>query len=117
MLLNHHKEIMIEEVFKNYTIKLGRNQDENDELVKNAEPDDYWLHVSNHPSPHCIIVNPSKKRIHQKIIKHAAYLTKKYYKYANIAKLDIDVTRIKFIETTDKKGLVNVSNIIKIIKA
>ena len=63
---------MIEEVFKNYTIKLGRNQDENDELVKNAEPDDYWLHVSNHPSPHCIIVNASKKRIHQKIIKHAA---------------------------------------------
>ena len=59
---------MIEEVFKNYTIKLGRNQDENDELVKNAEPDDYWLHVSNHPSPHCIIANPSKKRIHQKII-------------------------------------------------
>ena len=42
---------------------------------------------------------------------------KKYSKYANIAKLDIDVTRIKFIETTDKKGLVNVSNIIKIIKA
>ena len=41
MLLNHHKEIiMIEEVFKDYTIKLGRNQDENDELVKNAEPDD-----------------------------------------------------------------------------
>ena len=73
MLLNHHKEIiMIEEVFKNYTIKLGRNQDENDELVKNAEPDDYWLHVSNYPSPHCIIVNPSKKRIHQQIIKHAA---------------------------------------------
>ena len=47
---------MIEEVFKDYTIKLGRNQDENDELVKNAEPDDYWLHVSNHPSPHCIIM-------------------------------------------------------------
>ena len=40
---------MIEEVFKNYTIKLGRNQDENDELVKNAEPDDYWLHVSDRP--------------------------------------------------------------------
>ena len=46
-----------------------------------------------------------------------SHLTKKYSKYANIAKLDIDVTRIKFIETTDKKGLVNVSNIIKIIKA
>ena len=108
---------MIEEVFKNYTIKLGRNQDENHELVRNAEPDDYWLHVSEYPSPHCIIVNPSKKRIHQKILKHAAYLTKKHSKYSHISKLDIDVTRIKFIETTDKKGLVTVSNIIKIIKA
>ena len=108
---------MIEEQFRNYTIKIGRNKEENDTLVRNAASDDYWLHVSDYPSPHCIIVNPTKKRIHQKILKHAAYLTKKYSKYSNIAKLDIDVTRIKFIETTDKKGLVNVSNIIKIIKA
>ncbi len=112
-----NKLTMIEEQFRDYTIKIGRNKEENDDLVRNAEPDDYWLHVSDYPSPHCIIINPTKKRIHQKILKHAAYLTKKYSKYSNIAKLDIDVTRIKFIETTDKKGLVNVSNIIKVIKA
>ena len=67
---------MIEEEFRGYKIQLGKNENENDELVTKASPEDYWLHLSGCPSPHCIIVNPSGKRIHNKIIKRAAYLTK-----------------------------------------
>ena len=106
---------MIEVEFKHYIIKLGRNQDENDELIKNAHPEDYWIHLSDYPSPHCIIENQSKKRIHHKILKHAAYLTKKYSKYSNIKNINVDVTKIKCIEPTEKKGLVNVLNIMKVI--
>jgi len=106
---------MIEEQFRGYIIRIGKNENENDELITKASPDDYWLHLSNFPSPHCIILNPSGKRIHNKIIKRAAYLTKKHSKHANISKIDIDVTRIKFIAKTIKKGLVTVTNIIRII--
>ena len=106
---------MIEEQFRGYIIRVGKNENENDELITKASPEDYWLHLSNFPSPHCIILNPSGKRIHNKIIKHAAYLTKKHSKHANISKIDIDVTRIKFIKTTNKKGLVTVNFITRTI--
>jgi len=39
---------MIEEVFKNYTIKLGRNQDENDELVRNAQMIIGYMYQTTH---------------------------------------------------------------------
>jgi predicted ribosome quality control (RQC) complex YloA/Tae2 family protein len=106
---------MIEEQFRGYIIRVGKNKNENDELITKASPEDYWLHLSNVPSPHCIIINPSGKRIHNKIVKHAAYLTKKHSKYASILKIDIDVTRIKFIKKTNKKGLVTVANVIRTI--
>jgi len=106
---------MIEEQFRGYIIQVGTNENENDELITKASPEDYWLHLSYFPSPHCIIINPSGKRIHNKIVKHAAYLTKKYSKHDSIAKIDIDVTRIEFIKKTNKKGLVTVANIIKTI--
>uniref|UniRef100_A0A6C0C6P6 NFACT RNA-binding domain-containing protein n=1 Tax=viral metagenome TaxID=1070528 RepID=A0A6C0C6P6_9ZZZZ len=108
---------MIEDHFRGYVIWIGRNQDENDELVTKASPEDYWLHLASVPSPHCIIDNPSGKRIHHKIIKHAAYLTKKYSKYSHVQKIDVCVTRIKFIKKTNKKGLVTVLNLIKIINS
>jgi len=104
---------MIEEQFRGYLIQVGGNQDENDELITKASPEDYWLHLSSVPSPHCIIANPSGKRIHNKIIKYPAYLTKKHSKYASIQKVEVDITRIKFIEKTNKKGLVTVTNIMR----
>jgi predicted ribosome quality control (RQC) complex YloA/Tae2 family protein len=106
---------MIVEQFRGYTIQVGKNQDENDEIITKASPEDYWLHLSSVPSPHCIILNPSGKRIHNKIIKHAAYLTKKYSKYTQTPKIEVDVTRIKFIQKTNKKGLVTITNIMKTV--
>jgi len=104
---------MVEVEFRGYRILLGKNAENNDELISAASDDDYWLHLSEYPSPHCIICNPSGKRIHSKVIQHAAYLTKKYSKYARVDKVSVDVTRIKFVQMTEKKGLVRVINIIK----
>lgn len=103
---------MIEVHFRNYDIFLGKNQEENDTIVDNANPDDYWLHLSDFPSPHAVIANPSKKRIHHKIIKHAAYLIKINSKYKSYSKLDVDVTKIKFIKKTEKKGMVYVNELL-----
>jgi len=104
---------MTQSQFRGYTILVGKDANENDELITKASPEDYWLHLSDHPSPHCIICNPTGKRIHAKIINHAAYLTKKHSKYTNEKKINIDVTRIKHIKKTEKKGLVTVLNIIR----
>ena len=103
---------MIEVTFRNYNIIIGNNEEENDILVKNANPNDYWLHLSDYPSPHAIIKNPTEKRIHHKIIKQAAYLVKINSKYKSLPKVDVDVTKIKFIEQTKKKGMVHVNQIL-----
>jgi predicted ribosome quality control (RQC) complex YloA/Tae2 family protein len=107
---------MTEIIFKNHKIIIGRNQEENDLIIDNASPDDYWLHLSNFPSPHVIIHNPQKKRIHHKIIKQAAYQLKIHSKYKNIPNIGIDITKIKNLQKTNKPGMVIVNDIIKNIK-
>jgi predicted ribosome quality control (RQC) complex YloA/Tae2 family protein len=107
---------MGESEFRGYTIIVGKNENDNDHLITLSADDDYWLHLSDFASPHCIIKNPSGKRIHAKVINHAAYLTKKHSKYSHIKKVNVDVTRIKYISKTEKKGLVTVTNILKVIK-
>ena len=106
---------MIETQFRGYTIIIGNNENDNDSLITKSSSEDYWLHLSDYPSPHCIINNPSGKRVHAKVINHAAYLTKKYSNYTAIKKIKVDVTRIKYIKKTEKKGLVTVTHILKVL--
>ena len=47
---------MIIEQFKNYELRLGKNKNENDQLITKASGNDYWVHISEYPSGHCIIV-------------------------------------------------------------
>lgn len=107
---------MLEITFKDHKIIIGKNQDENYQLVNNADPNDYWLHLSNYPSPHVIIQNPNKKRIDNKILKQAAYQLKINSKYKNIQKLDVDITKIKHIQQTNTLGMVIVNQLLKNIK-
>jgi predicted ribosome quality control (RQC) complex YloA/Tae2 family protein len=107
---------MTEINFKNYKILIGRNQEENDILINNASPEDYWLHLSNYPSPHVIIQNPTKKKIHNKVLKQAAYQLKIHSKYRKLKNIEIDITKIKHLQTTNKPGMVLITNIIKNIK-
>ena len=41
--------------FPKFSIVLGQNREENTELIKNALPDDIWMHLADGPSPHVII--------------------------------------------------------------
>ena len=107
---------MLEQIFNGYTILIGQNAEENDDLVNNANLDDYWLHLSDYPSPHVIIQNPTNKRINHKIIKQAAYQLKINSKYKNIQNIEVDITKIKHIRQTKKPGMVIVNQLIKNIK-
>ena len=37
---------MLDITFRNYNIIIGKNEEENDTLVEEAKPNDYWLHLS-----------------------------------------------------------------------
>ena len=104
---------MIINTFQGYTILIGKNKDENDQLITDASGDDYWLHLSDYPSAHGIIVNPLKHKINRKVLKRACVLMKQHSKYKSEKKLSIDITQIKYISKTKTKGEVEVPKSIR----
>ena len=38
-----------------WTIKIGRNEKENDALIRNSNKNDLWFHLEDNPSPHGFI--------------------------------------------------------------
>jgi predicted ribosome quality control (RQC) complex YloA/Tae2 family protein len=106
---------MILEQFQNYELRLGKNQKENDELITDASENDYWVHIKEYPSGHCIIANPENIKIHRKILKRACCLVKQHSKYSSIKKLEFTITQIKYIKKTDIIGQVIVPNLTKTI--
>lgn len=99
--------------FKDHNIIIGKNENENEQIISNADPEDYWLHLADYPSPHIIVKNPTKKKIHRKILKQAAYQVKINSKYRNLKKVDVTVTKVKHLESTNKTGTVILHHIIK----
>ena len=105
------KKNMIETEFQNYSIFIGKNKNENAELLEKSNPKDYWIHVKDLSSGHGIIKNPTGKRIPNKIIKRACCLLKSSNdKHKCINKLKFDVTKRENITLTQNIGEVIISN-------
>ena len=97
--------------YEGYQILIGENADENQQLVLNSDADDYWAHISGYPSAHAVIRNPSRARVHNKVIKRACCLIKSASnKCKSVAKLQFDVCRISNLVTTDTPGLVELTD-------
>ena len=105
---------MIHITYLNYEIKLGKNSKENYQLVTNSNPNDIWVHLSEYPSGHAIIINPLAKKVPFKVLKKACVLVKQYSKYKRGGKLDCDIAYVKDIEI-DRNSEVEVKKVIKII--
>ena len=98
---------MKEFTYEGYTIFIGENEDDNQTLVLNSDPDDYWTHISGYPSAHAVIRNPGCSRVPSKIIKRACCIIKSSSnRCKSIPKLQFDVCRISNLITSDKPGLV-----------
>lgn len=106
---------MILITFKDFQFIIGKNQDENQKIIDESQPDDYWLHLSNFPSSHLVIKNPNNIKIHNKILKQAAYQLKIHSssKYRKINNLSVDISKIKYLQNTDTNGTVIITQIIK----
>ena len=104
---------MIIEQFKNYELRLGKNKNENDQLITKATENDYWVHISEYPSGHCIIVNEKDEKIPRNILKRACCLVKQHSKYSSSKNIVFDITQIKYIEKTDVLGEVLIHKFLK----
>ncbi len=64
-----------------YNIYIGRNKEENWNLIDSADKCDLWFHLDGYPSPHVILKNT--ENITQKVIEECCILCKQYSKYKN----------------------------------
>ena len=104
---------MIQQEYLQFHIKVGRNKEENDQLLTMSGGDDMWVHLSDFPSGHAVISNPNDEKISRKVLKRACCLVKQYSKYSAHKKISFDITKIKYLEKTKHKGEVRVLQIIK----
>ena len=98
------------ETYENFTIKIGRNDEENDNLIKEGGQNDLWFHIKNNPSPHGIIHSDTKEEPTKDVIYKTAELVKSYSKYKDLSKITIIYTKLKNIKRTDVLGSVIIKN-------
>jgi predicted ribosome quality control (RQC) complex YloA/Tae2 family protein len=83
--------------------RLGRNAKENFELIDEADQNDWWFHLSDHPSGHCII---DSSTVDKSMIIFAGNLVKEHSKLKNQKNIKIIYTQIKNITKTKTLGQV-----------
>lgn len=88
-----------------WTIKIGRNEKENDTLIRNSNKNDLWFHLEDNASPHGFISYNGPEPDHTLIYK-TALLVKKYSNCKHIPSVSVIYTKIENICLTKKLGTV-----------
>jgi predicted ribosome quality control (RQC) complex YloA/Tae2 family protein len=64
------------ETYENFIIKIAKNYQENNNLIKEGGQNDLWFHIKNNPSPHGIIHSDTKEEPTKDVIYKTAELVK-----------------------------------------
>jgi len=87
----------------NVVYRLGRNAKENFLLIDEADPDDWWFHLSDESSGHCIV---DSDIIDKEMIIYASNLVKEHSKLKNNKKVKVIYTQVKNLQKTKTIGQV-----------
>ncbi len=86
--------------FKGFTLYLGRNNKQNDYLIrKGSNPEDIWLHAKDCPSSHIIIKTENgRKPVTDEVLLYGAKLVKENSPMKNTGKASIIYTKRKYLK-------------------
>ncbi|MBR0189388.1 MAG: NFACT family protein [Clostridia bacterium] len=87
-----------------FTVKVGRNNAENDKITFTAKPTDLWLHSKNYHSSH-VIIETNGKKSPDRVISAAAEICAYYSKDRNSGKTEIVYCERKFVKKPKKSPL------------
>lgn len=95
-----------------FTIYAGKNNNQNDYLLKKAHPEDIWLHVQNIPGSHVIIEVPKDGTIPETTLHDAVYIAAYYSKGRESSNVAVVYTKRKFVKKPagSKPGFVVYNN-------
>ncbi len=97
-------------VIRGYRVLVGRSSSQNDELVRQAAREDYWLHARDRPGSHVIIKNPAQREVPSDVLLQAAQLAAYYSKGRDAKKVPVSYTRVKYLRKGGRAGLVFVTH-------
>lgn len=100
-MINLHKD--------SFTIVIGRNAQENWQILDNASKNDLWVHLNDLASPHIIIKKNPKYKLKPKDIKLAGLLCKQYSKYKKENNVEYCYTKVKNVKKGKDVGEVELS--------
>ena len=84
-----------------HTILVGRNNLQNDRLLKIAQGDDIWLHAQKYHSSHCIIINGGGQVLDETIL-YACEICAYYSDGRDSDKIPVDYCKRKFVKKPSK---------------
>lgn len=93
-------------LIRGYRVFVGRSSRQNDELVRRASREDYWLHARDRPGAHVIVKNPAQREIPREVLEQAAQLAAYYSKGRDAKKVPVSYTRVKYLRKGGRPGLV-----------
>lgn len=98
-------------MYNGFTIYVGKNNRQNDELVRKASDSDIWLHVQGMPGAH-VVIKTNGKSVDEDTLHYAAKLAAMYSKGKYSTNVPVDYTFIKYVKKPKgfKPGLVLYSN-------
>ncbi|MCS7197309.1 MAG: NFACT family protein [Candidatus Bipolaricaulota bacterium] len=96
-------------LIRGYRVLVGRSSRQNDELVRQASREDYWLHARERPGAHVIVKNPTQREIPREVLEQAAQLAAYYSKGRDAKKVPVSYTRVKYLRKGGRPGLVFVT--------
>ena len=81
-----------------YLIYVGRNSRQNEEVtMRIANSNDFWLHARDVPGAH-VVIRDDGRRIPDSLIEEAAAIAAYYSSKQTDTKVDVDITRIKYVK-------------------
>ena len=83
---------------------MGRSDTENDELVRWARRNDFWLHAQNIGGSHVILRSPGKQNPDQRSIQQAAAVAAYYSKGKTSAVVPVVCTPVKYVVKRKGQG-------------
>ena len=87
--------------YQGFTVLSGRNNLQNDRLVKNASPKDIWLHTQKYHSSHVLILTDGKA-VPDEVIKFAAEICAYYSDGRAGDKIPVDYCEKRFVKKPSK---------------
>ncbi len=79
-----------------FTVKIGKNNLQNDRLTRAAKSEDIWLHTKSIHGSH-VIISSDGQSVPNDVIKSAAELAARYSKAAQSQNVPVDYTLVKYV--------------------